>query len=459
MCASNPGPANPRSIGRDGACSCTITSQRVHACLGRTIRMTLKCAGTYSSISATSSPNPLSVPPQSGQIVSFGSCVWVSRGKCAGRGFRFDDRRSLCGSAASDWVSRSACAVSKSSSRNSNCSICWPSFSELRPNCIRLSFAISSFRFSISLLWESSSACFSISRVCFSSSSVCFSSTNNRSAFASRLVRSGNTAVVTRQTLTHSQDSSGLEFAHIRRVFDFSYTSTIGALVRIGRRQSMPSSNIDNCARVSETVPLSAFGQMKRPRSSRLANKHNPSPSNQSSFIKSPRRPRKTNTCPENGLFSNTVCAIALSPVNPLRRSVTPAAIQISVLAGNPIIESDLPLPHARIPDPRFLQSALVRAPNRSRCIPPLRPWIPVAVLLSHPPYPTLSPVTAQPPSSSPFRQTILPDIVFANGTPDSHSRHAPAPPVIPKRPASTLPRRSDAAPISIEIVFPPVSP
>jgi hypothetical protein len=27
----------------------------------------------------------------------------------------------------------------------------------------------------------------------------------------------------------------------------------------------MPSHNIDSCARVSETVPLSAFGQMNRP--------------------------------------------------------------------------------------------------------------------------------------------------------------------------------------------------
>ena len=41
----------------------------------------------------------------------------------------------------------------------------------------------------------------------------------------------------------------------------------------------MPSSSIDNCARVNETVPLAACGHTKRPRSKRLANKHNPSPS------------------------------------------------------------------------------------------------------------------------------------------------------------------------------------
>jgi hypothetical protein len=75
-----------------------------------------------------------------------------------------------------------------------------------------------------------------------------------------------------------------------------------GSQVRSGRRQSMPSSSIDNCARVSETLPLVACGHTKRPRSRRLANKQSPSPSNHNTLIKSPRRPRNTNTCPENGL-------------------------------------------------------------------------------------------------------------------------------------------------------------
>ena len=81
-----------------------------------------------------------------------------------------------------------------------------------------------------------------------------------------------------------------------QRVILFCYTDNSGVCVRTGRRQSMPSNSIDNCARVSATVPDSAFGQMKRPRSSRFANRHNPSLSHQSSLIRSPRRPRKTNT-------------------------------------------------------------------------------------------------------------------------------------------------------------------
>src|SRR6266481_841388 len=48
------------------------------------------------------------------------------------------------------------------------------------------------------------------------------------------------------------------------------YTANCGSHVRSGRRQSIPSSSIDNCARVSDTVPLLACGHTKRPRSSRL---------------------------------------------------------------------------------------------------------------------------------------------------------------------------------------------
>jgi hypothetical protein len=48
------------------------------------------------------------------------------------------------------------------------------------------------------------------------------------------------------------------------------YTATDGVLVRTGRLQSMPSSSIDNCARLKDTAPCWACGQMKRPRSRRL---------------------------------------------------------------------------------------------------------------------------------------------------------------------------------------------
>ena len=80
-----------------------------------------------------------------------------------------------------------------------------------------------------------------------------------------------------------------------------TYTAICGAAVRAGRRQSIPSSSIESCAGVSETTPPVACGQMKRPRSSRLAKRHRPSPSHQSTLSRSPRRPRKIKTCPEKG--------------------------------------------------------------------------------------------------------------------------------------------------------------
>ena len=76
----------------------------------------------------------------------------------------------------------------------------------------------------------------------------------------------------------------------------------------------MPSSSIESWARLREIVPLRAFGQMNRPRSSRLMNRHRPSPSNHKTLIVSPRRPRNTNTWPEKGCCCNTVCTCALRP-------------------------------------------------------------------------------------------------------------------------------------------------
>src|SRR5436309_8481380 len=144
------------------------------------------------------------------------------------------------------------------------------------------------------------------------------------------------------------------------------YTDNCGSQVRSGCRQSIPSSSIDNCARVNETVPLVACGHTKRPRSSRFANRHNPSPSYQRTLIRSPRRPRNTNTCPENGFCSSLVSTNALSPVKPRRKSVTPAAIQMRVFAGNAIMLAGTPATPAPAPDRRCLRCALV--PDVVRC-------------------------------------------------------------------------------------------
>src|SRR6185503_7860833 len=125
------------------------------------------------------------------------------------------------------------------------------------------------------------------------------------------------------------------------------YTAICGCQVRAGCLQSMPSSSIESCARVRETEPLSACGQTNRPRSRRLAKRHKPSPSNQSTLIRSPRLPRKTKMCPVKGFWLRAVCASALSPVKPRRMSVVPAAIQIFVPVGMPTTNGTLREPSA----------------------------------------------------------------------------------------------------------------
>lgn len=123
-----------------------------------------------------------------------------------------------------------------------------------------------------------------------------------------------------------------LQKAHgYRRIMLVTYTAICGVHVLSGLRQSMPSMSIDSCARVRETVPSFACGQMKCPRSNRFANRHRPSSSAHKILIVSPLRPRKTNTCPENGCCLRIICTCALNPGKPRRISVTPAAIQMRV--------------------------------------------------------------------------------------------------------------------------------
>ncbi len=129
--------------------------------------------------------------------------------------------------------------------------------------------------------------------------------------------------------------------ASILRNHDDHQTATSGLHVRSTLRQSMPSRSIDSCARLRCTVPLSAFGQMNRPRSRRLANKHKPSPSHQRSFTMSPRRPRNTNTCPENELAS---CNTLLH----LRTQAVETAAQVRHSCCNPDLGSNRKLDHLR---------------------------------------------------------------------------------------------------------------
>ncbi len=94
MWASNPGPAIPRAIGRRRSKFLhDLSGTLAQASFGRTCRITLKLAGTYSRTSATSSPIFFIVAPQSGQVQA-GACSTVSRGRRSGSGRRAG--RSFC---------------------------------------------------------------------------------------------------------------------------------------------------------------------------------------------------------------------------------------------------------------------------------------------------------------------------------------------------------------------------
>src|SRR5215471_9037159 len=193
----------------------------------------------------------------------------------------------------------------------------------------------------------------------------------------------------------------------------------------------MPSNSIDSCARVRATVPFSTFGQINRPFSNRFANRHSPSPSHHSILIKSPRRPRKTNTCPENGLSLRTVCTCALRPVNPRRRSVNPAAIQTCVPVGSAIIGPSLPTLLGRIPDRPPLRPALAHALDRCQWC--QRDSIRLPLLSAASPAATRSPTGLPSPEPKRLpslrrRQTTQHDTVVANETPGSCSHRLPAP-------------------------------
>ena len=130
-------------------------------------------------------------------------------------------------------------------------------------------------------------------------------------------------------------------------------TAICGSNVLSGLLQSIPSRSIDSCARLSETTPLSAFGQIKRPLSRRLENRQREYPSHHKSLTISPLRPRNAKTWPENGFSLSTVCTCALKPSKPRRISVTPAAIQILVPVGRSITSAGSQEPNARVPDQR----------------------------------------------------------------------------------------------------------
>lgn len=124
--------------------------QHAQTFLRRMVRMTVNAAAMRPSCSETSSPSGCIWPPHSGQTGS-GSSTCSSRGRCSGsasREVRF--ALALLLPACASRVSATPRLPVRSSSRVSSSAICRSSFSDLRPNCMRLSLSICALSRSIS---------------------------------------------------------------------------------------------------------------------------------------------------------------------------------------------------------------------------------------------------------------------------------------------------------------------
>ena len=207
-----------------------------------------------------SSPRSLNSPPQSGHFSALGASVCVSRGRCAGKSAASWESLRLVSYPRRSATLRIRCASIASSTSNSNCSISRARFSLFWPNCMRRNLASSNCRCSIS-------------RSATSVARAARRSARGAHRWEERSDRGGDTVcgeyrmnTLVRKRITRKHCEKNLA----------SYTDTCGARVRTGRRESMPSSNIDNCARVRDTVPLppSATGTVPAPAASRTDTTH-----------------------------------------------------------------------------------------------------------------------------------------------------------------------------------------
>lgn len=171
------------------------------------------------------------------------------------------------------------------------------------------------------------------------------------------------------------------------------HTTISGAALRTGWRQSIPFGSIESCAGVSDTTPPVACGQINRPRSSLLAKRQSPSPSNQSTLIRSAAPPAKHKHLPRERTRFERPLHHRGQPDKPRRMSVMSATIQMRVPARSPIIRPEPPVPCGLLLDQRLPECERSPWPVQSE-------WSPRARLNSRPSPAPLSPVG--PPSPEP---------------------------------------------------------
>ena len=224
----------------------------------RTVWTTFHRRGTTSSVSVIVSPSLTSLPLQQGQAIGPGMTT-RSRGRWAGgSGSRTGLARMIGRGAGPGGSIGSTPASAASASSSSSCSSSWSSSlrlrSEVGPNRSRCSLAISSLRWAI-----------------IASAPVARASADCLAVRSATSARAQGIDVVGQEVgvRAHACDSTTSEPACVPARCPQPAAS--GRQVRCGCRQSIPSSSIESIAGVSATTPFCACGQMKRPRSSRLA--------------------------------------------------------------------------------------------------------------------------------------------------------------------------------------------
>src|SRR2546427_11183722 len=129
----------------------------------------------------------------------------------------------------------------------------------------------------------------------------------------------------------------------------------------------MPSSNIDSWTRVSDTVPLWASGQNETSALEPFRKQAQAVPIPPQHFDQIATTAAEDENVPGEWILFQNRFYIALNPVKPRRRSVTPAAIQICVLVGSAITGSDLLMRLLRRPERLRLGCATAHNPDLCR--------------------------------------------------------------------------------------------
>ena len=307
-CASRPGPARPRSIGRIGAGCLHDAGNTAAGELRPHVADHLEAAPErYSSISDTSSPmllhrarrspdrcTPARGSPSRAAGARATACAPAcARGDHAARCRR--RRRAAPQLASSSSTISSSCSIARHRAARRTTELHAPQARDCS-----LSFSIQVRRYSSSCC----PACSCASRACNASSRLCIAlQIDEQSASASR-----RRSEVASSRCAHARIYRTRAHARVnasRSIIAHCCLRRDARLPVLRRSPPIDAFEQHRQLRDSSDAPRRcvACGHTNRPRSRRFAYRFIPSPLHHSSFTRSPRLPRNTNTSPENGLL------------------------------------------------------------------------------------------------------------------------------------------------------------